>query len=209
MIVGFDNDDHNIFDIQFKFAQQTPIPIFSLVALSAPITTPLYSRMKAEGRLVTLEVNGGFIQDPWVSNVIPKQMTREELIIGIQWLANNLYAPKHFWVRLKNLLDLYRTALETIPYVDSIGQSSYRSVVLDSAKLIRQFARLGPDELKIFLEISQIIKEKSWLSTVAGNSIFHYMQVRKMYEERNFWNPNLVDIPPDFKEISSVLASSS
>jgi hypothetical protein len=80
---------------------------------------------------------------------------------------------------------------------------------MDSTKLIRQFARSGPEELKIFLEISQVIKEKSWLSTVAGYSIFHYMQVRKMYEDRNFWNPNLVDIPPDLKEISSVLASSS
>jgi hypothetical protein len=63
--------------------------------------------------------------------------------------------------------------------------------------------------MALWLEINQVIKEKPWLSTILVNNLIQYMQVRKMYEDRNFWNPNLVDIPPDLKEISSVLASSS
>lgn len=209
MIVGFDNDDHRIFDIQFKFAQQTPIPNFALVALRAPISTPLYDRIQKEGRLVKLGAAGEMTEDVWLSNIIPKQMTREELIMGIQWLANNLYTPKYFGVRLKNLLNLYGTALDSIPYANTKRQSVTRSVVMDSVKLTRQFARLGPEETQLWMEIGEVVKEKPWTSTVVAGVLTQYMQVRKMYEDRNFWNPSLVDIPPDLKEISSVLASSS
>jgi radical SAM superfamily enzyme YgiQ (UPF0313 family) len=43
MIVGFDNDEVDIFRRQYEFAMATAVPIFSLGALVAPAATPLRS----------------------------------------------------------------------------------------------------------------------------------------------------------------------
>jgi radical SAM superfamily enzyme YgiQ (UPF0313 family) len=110
MIVGFDNDDPTIFDEQFNFLQRAGIPITMLSALMAVPKTPLYKRLKAEGRLIKRTssskepsqyagTNGG-------TNFHPKHMTVEELKRGQQELCRRLYAPKAFAERL--LANLYR-----------------------------------------------------------------------------------------------------
>ena len=53
MIVGFDNDDPSIFEEQYEFLQEAQIPIVLVNALEAVPRTPLYKRLKAEGRLLT------------------------------------------------------------------------------------------------------------------------------------------------------------
>ena len=52
MIVGFDHDGYDIFQRQYDFAMANPVPIFTLGALVAPVSTPLYDRMEKAGRLV-------------------------------------------------------------------------------------------------------------------------------------------------------------
>ena len=110
MIVGFDNDDPTIFDEQFNFLQRAGIPITMLSALMAVPKTPLYKRLKAEGRLIKRTssskepsqyagTNGG-------TNFHPLHMTVEELKRGQQELWRRLYAPKAFAERL--LANLYR-----------------------------------------------------------------------------------------------------
>ena len=110
MIVGFDNDDPTIFDEQFNFLQRAGIPITMLSALMAVPKTPLYKRLKAEGRLIKRTssskepsqyagTNGG-------TNFHPRHMTVEELKRGQQELCRRLYAPKAFAERL--LANLYR-----------------------------------------------------------------------------------------------------
>lgn len=111
MIVGFDNDDTTIFDEQFDFLQRAGIPITMLSALMAVPKTPLYKRLKAEGRLIKRTrssskepsqyagTNGG-------TNFHPRLMTVEELKRGQQALCRRLYAPKAFAERL--LANLYR-----------------------------------------------------------------------------------------------------
>ena len=110
MIVGFDNDDPTIFDEQFNFLQRAGIPITMLSALMAVPKTPLYKRLKAEGRLIKRTssskepsqyagTNGGTNFHPW-------HMTVEELKRGQQELCRRLYAPKAFAERL--LANLYR-----------------------------------------------------------------------------------------------------
>lgn len=113
MIVGFDNDDTTIFDEQFDFLQRAGIPIAMLSALMAVPKTPLYKRLKAEGRLIkrtsssTKEpsqyagTNGG-------TNFHPLQMTVEELRRGQQELCRRLYAPKAFAERLLANLSRFR-----------------------------------------------------------------------------------------------------
>ena len=91
MIVGFDNDEVDIFRRQYEFAMATAVPIFSLGALVAPAATPLHARLAKAGRLV--EDGAEIAATPWSTNVIPAKMTRQELVEGIRWLCNSIYHP--------------------------------------------------------------------------------------------------------------------
>ena len=81
-IVGFDNDDAAIFDEQFEFIQASGIPNLSISLLTPLPTTPLYDRLRAEGRLD--------FSDPELI-YIPKQMTREQLKSGFRELLNRVF----------------------------------------------------------------------------------------------------------------------
>src|SRR5215470_16377418 len=58
MIVGFDSDDPSIFEEQYRFLQEAQIPIVMLSVLLAVPRTPLYNRLKAEGRLLHQDFDG-------------------------------------------------------------------------------------------------------------------------------------------------------
>ena len=51
MIVGFDADDPTIFEEQLRFIQEARIPVSMTGMLQAMPKTPLYDRVKKEGRL--------------------------------------------------------------------------------------------------------------------------------------------------------------
>ncbi len=89
-IVGFDSDDHAIFEDQFRFIQDNGITLAMVGMLQAIPRTPLYKRLQEEGRLVEDDPN---------CNFIPKQMTREELREGYWNLVKRLYAPEAFLER--------------------------------------------------------------------------------------------------------------
>lgn len=87
MIVGFDNDDESIFMEQESFIKESRIPQVMCGMLQAFPQTPLYDRMRAEGRL-----SGNFSSDMILStNIIPKQMTKSALMRGYLQLLRNLY----------------------------------------------------------------------------------------------------------------------
>lgn len=86
-IVGFDNDDMGIFDDQFNFIQDNGVLLAMVGMLGAIPTTPLYDRLKEEGRLVEDDPN---------LNFIPKQMTREQLKENYWELVWRLYQPQAF-----------------------------------------------------------------------------------------------------------------
>src|SRR5690606_38226145 len=75
------------FDDQFRFIQENGITLAMVGMLQAIPKTPLYERLKREGRLVEDDPN---------CNFIPKQMSREELREGYWNLVKRLYAPEAF-----------------------------------------------------------------------------------------------------------------
>ncbi len=89
-IVGFDNDDQAIFEDQYRFIQDNGILLAMVGMLVAIQKTPLYERLEAEGRLVEDDPN---------CNIVPKQMTREELQRGYWELVRRLYTPEAFFDR--------------------------------------------------------------------------------------------------------------
>jgi len=90
-IIGFDNDDLQIFEEQFEFIQASGIANLSMGPLIPVPTTPLFDRLKREGRLD--------YSDPEI-NYIPKLMTREQLKTGVQDLLERLFEPEVYFQRL-------------------------------------------------------------------------------------------------------------
>jgi radical SAM superfamily enzyme YgiQ (UPF0313 family) len=101
-IVGFDSDDKGIFEDQFRFIQDNGITLAMVGMLQAIPRTPLYDRLKREGRLVE--------DDPSL-NIVPKQMTRDELREGYWNLLKRLYTPEAY-------LDRSRRVYESKTYVE-------------------------------------------------------------------------------------------
>ena len=99
MIVGFDHDDAGVFERQFEFLRQARIPVVMAGMLSAIPKTPLYDRLEAEGRL-----DNDAADDPHIAtNVIPLNMTREEMRDGWVDLMTRLYEPENYFARLESL----------------------------------------------------------------------------------------------------------
>src|SRR5205823_7459635 len=100
MIVGFDNDDPAIFEEQFEFLQEAQIPIVLVNALEAVPRTPLYIRLKAEGRLLTgrgeADDTTRYKSGVGMTNFRMRHMNGEELQRGLEGLFQKLYAPHAF-----------------------------------------------------------------------------------------------------------------
>jgi radical SAM superfamily enzyme YgiQ (UPF0313 family) len=96
MIAGFDHDTPAVFREIEDFLDKTASPFASISVLNAPNHTPLYERMKKDGRLV--EDFRGF----WhlTTNIIPRQLTPGELHYGQKQLFKKLYEPEHFERRM-------------------------------------------------------------------------------------------------------------
>ena len=89
-IVGFDNDDESIFEDQFRFIQDNGIVLAMVGMLTAIPKTPLYERLRKDGRLRLHDFN---------CNFVPKNMTPERLQSGYWELLRRLYAPEAFLER--------------------------------------------------------------------------------------------------------------
>lgn len=99
MIVGFDSDDLGVFERQYEFVRRSRISSVMAGMLSAVPKTPLYERLEAEGRL-----DNEATDDPNIAtNVVPLQMTREELRDGWLDLMDRLYEPENFFHRFSDL----------------------------------------------------------------------------------------------------------
>lgn len=90
-IVGFDNDDLGIFEDQKRFIAELGIGHAAVAILTPVPTTPLYDRLKAEGRLND--------SDPKVA-FVPKQMTQRELRERHSLLVHELYEPEAYLGRV-------------------------------------------------------------------------------------------------------------
>lgn len=90
-IVGFDSDDENIFEEQFEFSQNAGIGTPFISVLSPIPSTPLYDRLRSEGRL---QFDDDIV---WFR---PKQMSRSQLKAGYRDLNTRLYETDAFFHRI-------------------------------------------------------------------------------------------------------------
>ncbi len=103
-IVGFDSDTPSIFARQVEFIQQSGIVTAMVGLLQAPFNTPLYKRLKEEGRL--LEEMSGDNADG-TTNIVPR-MDIDELKEGYHQILEDIYSPPPFYQRVRIFLQEYR-----------------------------------------------------------------------------------------------------
>lgn len=103
-IIGFDTDTPSIFQKQIEFIQQSGIVTAMVGLLQAPYLTPLYKRLKGEGRLIH-DMNGDNMDGS--TNIIPK-MGIEALRSGYKVILDAIYTPKPYYDRVRTFLKEYR-----------------------------------------------------------------------------------------------------
>lgn len=97
MIVGFDSDDRTIFERQKTFLKQSRITSSMIGMLHAIPKTPLHARLAEEGRL-------DFDDEPeFGTNVIPLNLSREELLTGYLDVLTEVHDVHAFFDRLDEL----------------------------------------------------------------------------------------------------------
>jgi len=199
MIVGFDADGPDIFERQYQFAMSTPIPIFSVGALVAPAETPLYARMFKEGRIVSS--GSGVAAAPWSTNIVPHQLTSEQLLHGIKWLCNSLYGPSAFGERVLHFIDKLGKRRDP-RHAEGMGQASnLRVIESESIDLLSNLIRLGPGEQVMWKRIRKGISRKPESAEFVFPMLVQYLQIRYMYERGNFWESHLPsDAPHNLNE---------
>jgi len=103
-IVGFDSDTPSIFQRQIEFIQNSGIVTAMVGLLQAPEGTRLYERMKKEGRL-TGPMTGDNVDG--TTNIVPA-MNLEALREGYKSILEHIYAPEHYYQRVRTFLREYK-----------------------------------------------------------------------------------------------------
>lgn len=103
-IVGFDMDPAAIFDRLIAFIQESGIATAMVGLLNAPKGTKLYHRLQREGRLVKA-VTGD--NTDFSINFVPR-MNPEALMSGYRRIVETIYAPKHYYARVREFLRVYQ-----------------------------------------------------------------------------------------------------
>jgi radical SAM superfamily enzyme YgiQ (UPF0313 family) len=104
-IVGFDSDDQTIFARQREFIERSAIAWAMAGMLQAPPTTPLFDRMKAEGRLIEDSESISNFSAPNFRTVMPLPT----LLHGLSGLLADLYEPRAFFQRALRSLEVWKT----------------------------------------------------------------------------------------------------
>ncbi len=186
MIVGFDADDAGIFARQYEFAMSTAIPVFSLGALVAPVATPLHARLSAAGRLIA---DGAEVAAmPWSTNIIPARMTHAELLAGLRWLCNKLYAPAAFGERLFRQIEFIG---DTADGSERLAAGPNRSFEVDSLALLGTLSKLGAAEAEMWGRVRRALRLHPAATAHVIPTILQYLQIRYMYERNEVWMPEL------------------
>ncbi|MGN7612465.1 radical SAM protein [Magnetococcales bacterium HHB-1] len=154
LIVGFDSDDHSIFQKQFEFFMSLPVAGIRTTMLIAPITTRLYREMKAQNRIRSEEIKDHSLSDTFSTNIIPAQMSMADLHTGYVWLNSRLYHPDNFLARF----DLLAETLAPSPWIGQ--EEACRRMRPNTTRLASSFMR---DVMRSVPQASRIIRHASWL----------------------------------------------
>jgi radical SAM superfamily enzyme YgiQ (UPF0313 family) len=139
MIVGFDADEASVFSAIPPFLREARIAQALVGQLHAIPTTPLFDRLKGEGRL-----NNANDSSHFGTNVVPLGMSREELRENFIELMRDLYAPEAYFERLDaQFIDgEFRFAAHELAYWQSHRLAWIRRCIINYVKFAVVASRL-------------------------------------------------------------------
>ncbi len=156
-IVGFDNDTVQTFDLQHRFILEAGIQVAMVGLLTALPKTPLYKRLQIEGRLLEQDSADN---TKAATNVVPKNMTYDEMIEGYQRMLRRLSTNASMGQKVINKLrnmpaPVYDGDYSLAESLGIIGRLVARGVLRGGPSRIWHFARslpwLAPRKLSLFI----------------------------------------------------------
>lgn len=187
MIVGFDQDDESIFDEQYEFLQKAQIPIVMISVLLAVPKTPLYKRLKAEGRLLNMRGDTAdcshYVGTAGGTNFHPLKITREELKRGQERLYQRLYAPEAFSERLLGNLSRFNN----VHFQPEQTKISHLSVL---ARLVGHYWSKGWGARKFFFSsLWKAFRHSPRLINQMVTYMGMYLHFTKVHGDTLDWDP--------------------
>ena len=147
-ILGLDEDDETVFDAQIEFIQKAGIPSAIVSLLQALKNTNLYHRLKAEDRL--LDVNVG---DALLSVNFKPEMDPQTLYDGYRRVLTTLFDPP-----LRNYFERCRTMFDNVKYVPHLRKPKSRTALGMALAALRR--QLEPAQLPAFNEFIADVARK-------------------------------------------------
>jgi len=105
-IIGFDNDTLETFDHQYRFITAAGIQSAMIGLLTAMPHTPLYERLRREGRLRPLEEAGDNTRA--MTNIVPKTMRDDAMAEAYRALYRRLLTSAEIGRRIRNKMRFLR-----------------------------------------------------------------------------------------------------
>ena len=140
-IIGFDNDTLATFHRQYRFIVASGIQVAMVGLLTALPRTPLYERVKQEGRLIEGAEHGDNTKPR--TNIVPRHMAYDEMVAAYMTLYRKLTGNRAIAQRIRNKL---RYLGEPIYH----GEYPWRERVGIAAKLLKGVLKGGPARLYHF-----------------------------------------------------------
>ena len=148
MIVGFDHDDASIFKVMPEFLSEARISAALIGMLHAIPTTPLYDRLKKEGRL-----NDDEESERYGTNVVPLGMSREELRDGFVQVMQEAYTADAYFERVdaQFIHRRFKFTMHQLPYWASRRDAWAKRCILNYVRfavVASRLARIGDKTLR-------------------------------------------------------------
>ena len=186
MIVGLDEDDPSIFDQHIQFWRDASVLIPFVSVLTAIPHTKLWMRLAREERLLATPGSQDGIFD-LTSNIVPKNMTRRQLIDGYRYLLEKSADFEFFAERLKGWMRLVKRVPELPERLLSDGVLRERRAALAGGPVARKHF----DDLVEYTKHEQptlLRRVVSYVENQAGRSYFlqryHLPQLAELIQKQ-------------------------
>ncbi|HNW88788.1 MAG TPA: radical SAM protein [Bacteroidales bacterium] len=104
MIIGNESDDLTVFEKTAAFVKDADIIFHICHPLAAPPGTKMWYDYKRQGRIIQNEPDETSDKMDIISNIIPKQMSRQELFLGLADYWDDIYDTEKFKERATSLI---------------------------------------------------------------------------------------------------------
>jgi radical SAM superfamily enzyme YgiQ (UPF0313 family) len=104
MIIGNESDDLTVFEKTAAFVKDADIIFHICHPLAAPPGTKMWYDYKRQGRIIQNEPDETSDKMDIISNIIPKQMSRQELFLGLADYWDDIYDAEKFKERAVSLI---------------------------------------------------------------------------------------------------------